>query len=170
MISTARLVAWAKAEGLAAEETTLRELERAAVAYINEPGGRYFGAEDEIVENIPWRGEKVVRLGNEPTDLVLESWDGTGWAVVSSGDYLVAGRLVYLTDFRTTTGTTTHLRATYTAGYAETAPDVWDAPADIQQAVRMLVGHWFTNREAAVVGVASDEVAMGVRMILDKYR
>ena len=37
---------------------------------------------------------------------------------------------------------------------------------DIQQAVLLLVGHWHTNREAAVVGAVSNQVQLGVERLL----
>ncbi|CAB3921875.1 head-tail connector protein [Achromobacter mucicolens] len=50
-----------------------------------------------------------------------------------------------------------------------------DAPAnagemaltkDVEQAVKLLVGHWYSNREAAVVGAVSNDVALGVERLL----
>jgi len=41
------------------------------------------------------------------------------------------------------------VRVTWKAGFGDAADDV---PADIRQAMLMLVGHWFENREAVVIG------------------
>ncbi|WP_312538274.1 head-tail connector protein [Achromobacter mucicolens] len=37
---------------------------------------------------------------------------------------------------------------------------------DVEQAVKLLVGHWYSNREAAVVGAVSNDVALGVERLL----
>lgn len=179
MISTAELTAWLRAIPTV-EDDLIRSLERAAVAYINEPGGAYFGARTTITEEFKWRGGTQL-IGNEVTlgdgeEFTLEEWDGTAWGAVDASRYLLSGRLLYISGSWPTGGS--HFRVSYPAGYtagdpqADPAgdPDVWDAPEDIKQVVRMLTAHWYTNREAAVVGVTSDEVALGVRMILAKYR
>lgn len=37
---------------------------------------------------------------------------------------------------------------------------------DVEQAVLLLVGHWYSNREGAVVGAASAAVQLGVERLL----
>jgi uncharacterized phage protein (predicted DNA packaging) len=48
--------------------------------------------------------------------------------------------------------------------------DMTLVPADLRQAVLMLVGHWYENREATLVGVSADEVPFGVQAIIDQHR
>lgn len=171
MIATERLVAWAHAEGLTAEETTLREAEQAAVDYVNRMTGRNYGASAEIVETFRWRGG-VLDLANEPVDLVLEQWTGSAWEAIGADSYTVDGRLVYLEGAYAVGGT--RVRATYTAGYEPGDPeadppgdpDVWDAPPVVQQAVRLLTMHWFVNREAVVTGTISTELQLAVDSLL----
>jgi hypothetical protein len=57
---------------------------------------------------------------------------------------------------------------TYTAGYEDPAVD---AP-ELQQAVLMLVAHWFQNREATVAGsaAAAVELPLGVAELCASYR
>lgn len=43
-------------------------------------------------------------------------------------------------------------------------------PEALKQAVRMLVGHWYENREASVVGVAAQPLPMGVDAIVSEFR
>ncbi len=48
---------------------------------------------------------------------------------------------------------------------------VWeDAPADIRQAILLLVGHWFENREATLVGVGADATPFGFLDLISAYR
>ena len=60
------------------------------------------------------------------------------------------------------------VKISFTAGYASAAA----VPADLKQAMLLLVGHWYANREA-VVGVnnrdSSAELPLGVQPILDRY-
>jgi len=43
-------------------------------------------------------------------------------------------------------------------------------PSAMQAAILLLVGHWFANREAVVVGAGSGEVPLGVKVLLDRHR
>ena len=43
-------------------------------------------------------------------------------------------------------------------------------PADLAQAVLMLVGHWYENREAVLTGTVSKEVEFSVGALLAPYR
>ncbi len=45
-----------------------------------------------------------------------------------------------------------------------------DFPEPLKQALRMMVGHWFENREAVAMGVTSDMVPFGVFDLLKPYR
>jgi hypothetical protein len=171
MISDFDLDAWTKAGG--AETATLRRLEQAAIAAIQKRTGRYLGiAVPAFAEIVRFRGWPL-QLANEPTGGVvtsLEQWDGSAWSPVAATDYYVSGSFIWPNATRTvpTTpimGVPTRYRATYPAGYAG-ADDVWAAPADVQQAVLLLVGHWFENREAAVVGAINAEVQLGLDWLL----
>lgn len=57
------------------------------------------------------------------------------------------------------------VRVTFTAGFASVA----DVPDDIKAAARLLVGHFFENRLAAVEGTISTEVKLGVDRLLTRY-
>lgn len=175
MILIADLVAALNAEP--SDEPYLAQLLAAAVEYINEPGGRYFGPLKEITDARVVVGS-VVSLSNEPVGGVIDvtRWSGSAWDPVDTSGYVLDGRLVYTTNL----SNNAHIRVTYVAGYALDGSDeydtepaaeaTWAAPEDIKQAVRMLVGHWFLNRESAVVATVSVEVAQGVSMILRKYQ
>lgn len=45
-----------------------------------------------------------------------------------------------------------------------------EVPADLRQAVLMLVGHWYENREATIVGVNAEAIPFGVQEIIDAHR
>lgn len=163
MIPVADLVTALNAEP--GDATYIAQLLAAAVEYINEPGGRYFGSIAEVTENVVWRGG-TFQLASEPVDGVfaVTKWSGSAWEAVDTAGYVLDGRLVFADTPDLRYGRS-HLRVTYEAGYEEIGEE-WDAPEDIKQAVRMLVAHWFTNRE----GTTSDEVKEGINMVLRKYR
>ena len=55
------------------------------------------------------------------------------------------------------------VRVRYVAGYEE-------VPAQVQQAVLLLVGQWFRNRMSVVVGTISSELPFGVEALLAPLR
>ena len=58
------------------------------------------------------------------------------------------------------------IRVTYNAGYASNAA----VPEPFKQAAKLLIGHWFENREAVMVGATSGILDMAVNTLIDGYR
>ena len=56
---------------------------------------------------------------------------------------------------------------TYVAGYGDERQDV---PAALRQAILLLAGHWFENREAVLVGVSGQAAPKAVEDLLWMYR
>lgn len=152
---------------------TLRRLEQAAIAMIQKRTGRYFGVEGEISESLSWRGWPM-QLGNTPAGGALttfEQWDGSAWSAVAATSYYVDGVFVYWNSTASWSPLTmpSRYRVTYDAGFTAGTGDEWEAPEDIKQAVLLLVGHWFENREAVVVGTITAEVKLGVDALIDGH-
>lgn len=59
------------------------------------------------------------------------------------------------------------LEVIFVAGYGDAATDV---PPAIVQGIKMLVAHWFENREQVVIGASVADVPHGVLATWDKYR
>jgi uncharacterized phiE125 gp8 family phage protein len=55
----------------------------------------------------------------------------------------------------------------FVAGYGTTTATV---PHRIKQAVKLLVAHWFKNREAVVTGTISKEIELAVHSLLNQIR
>ena len=53
---------------------------------------------------------------------------------------------------------------TYVAGHSTVSSGV---PSNCKQAVRMLTGHWYRNREAVITGVMSKEIELSVDALLE---
>lgn len=60
----------------------------------------------------------------------------------------------------------------YSAGYRGlgSPPDASAVPVGIQRAMKMLVAHWFENREAVLTGTISKEIEEGLAAVLQPYR
>lgn len=55
----------------------------------------------------------------------------------------------------------------FVAGYGE---DTDDIPMPIKQAMLLLIGHWFENRSAVVIGITSKNLEITVQSLLLPYR
>lgn len=55
----------------------------------------------------------------------------------------------------------------WTAGYGATAANV---PQAIRQAALLLVGHWYTNRDAVQVGMSVAELPLAVSALIEPFR
>ena len=53
---------------------------------------------------------------------------------------------------------------------ADTAVSFDTAPADLQQAMLMLVSHWYENRDSVVVGATAQNVPFGYWDLLKSHR
>lgn len=175
MISDADLLAYIR-PATTDDLPTLRRLEKAAIAFIEKKTGRYFGVAGEITESLQWRGWPM-RLANEPLDGIttFESWDGSAFSSVDSTSYYFDYPFIFLQSSRSTWTPLTmpaRYQATYDAGYSSTGDDENEttAPEDVKQAVLLLVGHWFENREAVVVGdSATGELPLAVSALLNGH-
>jgi uncharacterized phiE125 gp8 family phage protein len=58
------------------------------------------------------------------------------------------------------------VRVQYTTGYGAAA----DVPQGLKQAMLLLIGHWYANREASVVGTITAELPQAVGALLAPYR
>lgn len=78
------------------------------------------------------------------------------------------GRLTpaYGTSWPAARAVTNAITINCTVGYA----DAGAVPQAIKQALLLLVGHWYANREASIVGAPVTDLPMAVDALLDPYR
>lgn len=118
-----------------------------------------------------WPDDCVIHLRRPPiqsvTSVVYVDDNGTSHTLAAS-KYVVDldGQRVYIDDVPSATlQQIAGVRVTYVAGYGDSAEDV---PARYIQAAKLLVGHYYENREAVVVGqgFSALEVPLAVRFLL----
>lgn len=150
-------------DDLVSDDGLIVQMEEAAVAYLQNETGRYFGPLAEITEVLSSNGWAPIWLraaaipDSVETPVLIErrSFPNGAWETVPATDYEIDGQRLYPLAFWIP-GVRT-LRATYWAGYAEGAE-----PADVQQAARELVTRMYEKRLPTVSDV-SDSVREVVR-------
>lgn len=80
-------------------------------------------------------------------------------------DHFLSSGLELLPDneWPTTTIRSDAVQVEFVAGYGSSSSSV---PAAAKHAIKMLVGHWYENREAVVVGTITKEIEIGVEGLL----
>jgi uncharacterized phiE125 gp8 family phage protein len=59
------------------------------------------------------------------------------------------------------------IRIEWTCGYGDDGTDV---PEAIRQAIMLLVGHWYENREPVIIGTIQSNLPFAVQALLNPYR
>lgn len=103
--------------------------------------------------------------------LDLEGAEGT---LVENTDYLVdddsqPGRILpaWEVAWPETRGVPNAVTVEFTAGYGQTAEAV---PQGIKQAMLLMLGHWYLNREAVVTGTIATEIPISAEALCWQYR
>lgn len=155
---------------ITADDSLILQMQEAAVAYLQDQTGRYFGELGEITEVVSTNGWGPVVLQVAPeadsiyTPVTVErrALMSGDWETVDSADYEIDGNRLYPRVWWEPGARL--LRITYTGGYAEGAE-----PADVQQAVRELVAKMYRYRSPTVEG-SIEELPFGVRDVILAHR
>lgn len=154
-------------------DALIEVLRDAAIEYVE----RHCGAKLGPVTGMAWRAESLPCSTRDTVNLA--TWpvtEVTGIAWLDSGGAAVVGDP---TAFRVSqkgvlrpapgsqwpSGVGGGVEITFSAGFAEGA-----APPSLLQAVRLMLGHMFANREAVLVGVVAAEVPLGVAAMCAPFR
>ena len=90
--------------------------------------------------------------------------DGVAYTAYSADTNSTPGRLIQTDDsWPSVTATYAGIKIEYTAGHTTSSL----VPEVLRQAVKLLVAHWFANREAVVTGTIATEIPLGVQRLLD---
>lgn len=150
----------------------------AAVAHIDGPAGWLGRA--LLTQTLEWRGDEFgtcdIPLPFPPiSEVVSIKYDDDGGAEQTVDDtvYRLVGQpsapriaLAYNETWPTVRWQSEAVRIQYLAGYGEAA----DVPKPIKQALLLLVGHWYANREAVNVGTTVTELPMAVKSLLFPFQ
>jgi uncharacterized phiE125 gp8 family phage protein len=120
-------------------------------------GGMWLGTGDNLIV------DQVEYMGSNGVPVVLAN---TGYAVDA-----VSRPARILPAFNTPWPTLRArevgaVKVDWTAGWANAAA----VPADIVHAIKLMIGHWFENREAVVVGTISTALQFSVDALLSPWR
>lgn len=155
------------------EDDLIEALRDAAIEYVE----RYCGVKLGAQTGLTWRAERLPSATSAHVDLALQpvtqitaiEWeDGTGAAVAGDvADYRVSSRglLRPAVGKSWPSGVAGEVVVTFDAGYAAD-----EAPPSLLQAVRLMLGHLYMNREAVVTTGMAGEVPLGVAALCGPFR
>lgn len=159
------------------EQTLVESLVKAATAHLD----GFTGILGRALVTQTWRQDydafcPVLRLPLVAATISLVQAyaedDDTGSAVAATNYELLEdalGSYVRFIDdyaFPTSVRETRGVRVSFTAGYGAASA----VPADIKQAMLLLIGHWFGNREAVNIGNITTALTFAVEALLAPYR
>lgn len=165
----------------AEDDDTLAALVRAATDYLDGPNGILRTSLLKQTWRDAWSEFPLdcrIRLSAEPliaiSSVEYVAAGATTWSTWASQNYHAytdaLGSWVELADGIAWPDTATRpeaVRVTYTAGFGVKAADV---PANIIHAAKLLVAHYYENREAVLVGVVPADLPMGVSALLAPWK
>lgn len=95
------------------------------------------------------------------TVYVLDNYQEPGWVLPATGQV-----------WPMTADTINAVRIQYEAGYtlADDSPNSRPLPASIRAAMLLLIGNWYENREAVVIGTIQSELSFAVEALLRPYQ
>lgn len=152
-----------------AEDAYISNLISSAILHVENETGRKF-LQQTIVRSFEGFAD-VLPLSVTP----VMSVDNVSYVNVNGDTQQLTGYYISRGDFRTCIlpafgGSFPAVKAgyesvtvTYTAGASQ-----WPRP--ISQAVLLLVGHWFANREAVVVGAAVSDLPLAYASLIQPYK
>lgn len=133
-----------------------------------------------VTQTLEWRGDDFgncdIRLPFPPIAEVLSvAYDDESGAeqTIPDTDYRLVGQpnmprlaLAYGASWPPVRWQSESVRVQYDAGYGSAE----DVPAPIKQAILLMVGHWYANREAVTIGQIATEVPLAARSLLFPYQ
>lgn len=160
------------------EDNLISDLIKAAREYCEEFTRRALAEQtiEAYPDHFPYEGE--IELPRPPlqsvTSIKYKNSAGTETNMTADTDYLVdvdstVGRIVlpYGKSWPAFTPWPVHpIKIRYVAGYSSADP----IPKSIKQAMLLLVGHWYENREAVLKGTISKEIEIAVKALLSLHR
>jgi uncharacterized phiE125 gp8 family phage protein len=99
----------------------------------------------------------------------LQTWASSEYVVdAPAGSYATTGRIYPALNkvYPTTADRPDAVEIDFTAGYG---PNPEDVPQELRQALLLLVGHWFENRETVTIGSIPTELPFAAEALLSSF-
>jgi uncharacterized phiE125 gp8 family phage protein len=100
----------------------------------------------------------------DPVTELYVTWDAANYEI---DNVSLDGWVIPVDAWPTVFDTSNAVRVTFTAGYGATAAEV---PAAVRQAMLMLIGHWYANRESVTIGETPADLPMAFDALLVNHR
>lgn len=100
----------------------------------------------------------------------LQTWSSSDYVVdAPAGPYALEGRIypAFAKDYPSTCDRADAVIITFTAGYGPAAADV---PQAIKQAMYLMIGHWYENRETVAIGETPNEIPWSAEALLAPFQ
>lgn len=160
------------------EDALIEGLVNAAVAYLDGPSGilgRCLVSQTwELYYDAFPTGDLRIPIGNliavetveyvDPDLAIFVTWSSANYEV---DDKSLDGWVIPVDGWPDVLETSNAIRVTFRAGYGTAATDV---PAAIRQAMLLLVGDWYTNRNAVSIGESVSELPFAVSALIAPFR
>lgn len=156
------------------EDNFITGLIEAARLYFEDATGRGFITQTWRLNLDEWPDSNQIALPRPPlqavTEVVYLDEDGDE-STLPAESYIVdsdsePGRIV-LASFAHWPNVNSYpanpIQITFEAGYGDDGADV---PAHYRQGIKLLIGHWYENREAILVGTISKEIELAVSSLI----
>ena len=153
------------------EDTLIEDLIAAATAHIERLTGRSICEQEWELHADAFGDEFLLPNGPVQSIAAFTYQPGTGEAVAVDAELYEADLISDPARVLRRAGavwpnaanSASAVKIRYIAGYAT-------VPAPLRQAALLLVGHWYTNREAVVTGTITAEIPLGVEHLIHNYR
>lgn len=153
-----------RAQGFEDDDASLVAKEKAAVTMIEQNTQRLLISREVVLRlpGLPDLRTPVELFGGSVS--AVESVVADGEAVTGAVAYGKSPAvLVPSADWPNVTGEGYPVVITYTAGYST-------VPSDLIEAIKLLVGHFYANREGVVLGVSAVSLPLGIEALIAPYR
>lgn len=149
------------------DEAILKPLITAAREYCENITGKALAT--QTVKAFPDLLHGIITLPRDPiqsiTEVVYTDAEGNT-TDITDYDYDPVKGTIVLGELPQSKPASTPVAITYVCGYAD-----GELPKSIRQAMMLLIGHWYENREAVVVGAfTSVEIKLTVDTLLKQYK
>lgn len=156
------------------DDTLIQGYIDAAVNYIEQISRLSLFTQAWTITMDAFPADDAIRLPNGPVTAIttFTTYDEANtpdatfagyWLDASGGRLVLTDGYAWPTDLRQKSV----VAVEYVTGYGALEADI---PANIKQAVLMLCGHWYENRETVVVGTISSEIGFSVQALVNSER